>query len=254
MKQCATCLNQKKRKIDICAECLLDQMLSIIPNSCPACCAPCDYGSDKCFDCQDFELQNKDYIDDIIPITYGIKETDISYMVRGLKDFGNSAYFVPLASILYKFLISNIDKMIARYEKIDYLTYIPSFKNLRNHNNKLINSVKFNKLKRVDLLIEPKVHSKRQGTKRENRKVEIDRYILGEDYNLDGKTILLFDDVCTTGSTLHSAAYPLKQKGAEKVIGLVIFKQVYGQYVDEIKEFTRENGFSYDKWKYDFIQ
>jgi len=37
-----------------------------------------------------------------------------------------------------------------------------------------------------------------------------------------GKTIVLVDDLFTTGSTLHHAALALKQAGAERVCGLTL--------------------------------
>ena len=42
--------------------------------------------------------------------------------------------------------------------------------------------------------------------------------------NLEGKTIILIDDVVTTGATLNEAALILKKAGAGKVYGLVLAK------------------------------
>ena len=39
---------------------------------------------------------------------------------------------------------------------------------------------------------------------------------------LEGRTILLVDDISTTGATLSEAARVLKQSGAKEVIGLVV--------------------------------
>lgn len=42
--------------------------------------------------------------------------------------------------------------------------------------------------------------------------------------NIDGKTIILVDDITTTGTTLQECAWVLKENGAKKVWGLVIAK------------------------------
>jgi ComF family protein len=47
----------------------------------------------------------------------------------------------------------------------------------------------------------------------------------GEGASLAGKTVLLIDDICTTGSTLFEAARVLKQNGAKKVFAAVIARQ-----------------------------
>jgi len=39
---------------------------------------------------------------------------------------------------------------------------------------------------------------------------------------ISGKTIILIDDIMTTGATISEAAKTLKNSGAKKVIGLVV--------------------------------
>lgn len=252
---CEICHNQQKREINICAECLKDEMLSIIPESCPICCAPIIKGLESiCTNCSEFESQGKNYIDDIIPITYGINRTFFSYIVRGHKYYNNNDYFVPLASVLFKFLLSNSKKIIQKFGNFDYFIYIPSYKDQRKHNKNLIHSVKFEKFKIVDMLIEPKEHPRKQGMEKADRKVEEDRYIIADGYSVNRKNILLYDDVCTSGSTIRSAAYPLKHNGANMVIGIVLFKQVYAEFRDNIVNFSRNHPFNYNEWKYDIIQ
>ena len=40
-----------------------------------------------------------------------------------------------------------------------------------------------------------------------------------------GKTVLITDDVCTTGSTLENCAHALKERGAKKVYALVLARE-----------------------------
>ena len=46
------------------------------------------------------------------------------------------------------------------------------------------------------------------------------------DADVQGKTLLLVDDVMTTGSTMHSAASTLKAAGAESVWALTLAREV----------------------------
>ena len=58
----------------------------------------------------------------------------------------------------------------------------------------------------------------------ERRKNVQDAFFLNNSYIPNSKSYILFDDVCTTGSTIKEAARVLKRNGADKVWGLTIAK------------------------------
>lgn len=58
-----------------------------------------------------------------------------------------------------------------------------------------------------------------------NYEVETQNFASQNFASLQDKTILLVDDICTTGSTLFECAQVLKQAGAQKVWGIVLARQ-----------------------------
>ncbi len=61
----------------------------------------------------------------------------------------------------------------------------------------------------------------------------VDKAIIG---SVAGKDVLLVDDMCSTGATLESAAKACREKGAERVFGLVTHGLFVGDALDRIEE------------------
>ncbi len=55
-----------------------------------------------------------------------------------------------------------------------------------------------------------------------------DAFEVKEADRIHSKTVLLVDDVSTTGATINSCSYSLKSAGAEKIIGLAMSRPVFG--------------------------
>jgi ComF family protein len=60
----------------------------------------------------------------------------------------------------------------------------------------------------------------------ERRRNVADAFMCREE-KVDGKQIILIDDVCTSGATLESCAAALKDKGATSVWGLTLAREIY---------------------------
>ncbi len=64
---------------------------------------------------------------------------------------------------------------------------------------------------------------------------------------VDGKNILLVDDIVTTGTTMLNSAIALKEKGANKVVGLAIGRDtrhehlLFCGYLEEIEDTDEES-------------
>ncbi|TMU84296.1 ComF family protein [Bacillus sp. BHET2] len=67
-----------------------------------------------------------------------------------------------------------------------------------------------------------RTHSEKQSKKTRKERLRQEQVFLLADSNLSGKSILLFDDIYTTGTTLRQAAKRLKEAGAEQVSSLTL--------------------------------
>lgn len=68
-----------------------------------------------------------------------------------------------------------------------------------------------------------RIHTEKQSKKSRHERIHLDQVFKVEtDLDLRGKTILLVDDIYTTGSTLRHAAKLLKENGAAKVYSLTL--------------------------------
>ncbi|MEH7887032.1 ComF family protein [Bacillus sp. JJ1609] len=68
-----------------------------------------------------------------------------------------------------------------------------------------------------------RIHTEKQSKKSRHERIHLEQVFKVEtDLDLRGKTILLVDDIYTTGSTLRHAAKLLKENGAAKVFSLTL--------------------------------
>jgi competence protein ComFC len=68
-----------------------------------------------------------------------------------------------------------------------------------------------------------RIHSEKQSKKTRSERIHIPQvFQLSENLSLDGKKIILIDDIYTTGSTLRHAAKLLKEAGAECIESLTL--------------------------------
>ena len=107
---------------------------------------------------------------------------------------------------------------------VDYITYVPLSKtrqNWRGFNQSKILARKLN-WKCFELLQKSKYTISQAGLHRSQRLTNLRKsFNLIPSMIVTGKTIVLIDDVCTTGATLQECAKVLKENGAKYVFALV---------------------------------
>lgn len=68
-----------------------------------------------------------------------------------------------------------------------------------------------------------RIHAEKQSKKSRTERIHISQvFQLNSDHDVEGKSIILVDDIYTTGSTLRHAAKLLKEAGAEKIQSLTL--------------------------------
>jgi len=223
---CLKCRHRKLNKYDSCLECFQGFLFSTdLEGSCPRCFSPRleQYrGYDQCYDCYLQVINNEYHLDGLIAISYEIQR-DFGYCLHAYKGSGihiKPYMAFPLQVLVAKWLTVHYDCIETAFNfNIDYITHIPG------HAGKLINTYLHPYQVKGDLIEEVNPH-KRYSTNEGERKFDPDRFKVNKSYNVESANILLFDDVYTTGSTIHSAASSLKEAGSNKVIGLVLARHV----------------------------
>lgn len=186
--------NDEERKICICGSCQKEF----------------DYIGDR-----KQKIENKDlYIDEFFTVyAYDGKAKNL---VVGFKD-GNKPY---LGEYIAKFIFDIINQ---KNIKADYISYVPSSKNKKNKRGydhmRIVadNLYQLSKIAVIDNLGRHNKGADQTQTADRYKNIKGQFYYIN-DKNIDGKKIILIDDVVTTGATISECARLLKANKASSVI------------------------------------
>lgn len=148
---------------------------------------------------------------------YADKAKDLVYKLK----YENAKY---LAEYMAKYLS---DMIVSGNIEFDMLTFVPVCKNRkrsRGYNQAQLlaeNVARDMKVECLNLLDRTKERPSQVKLDFKERLENIkDDFVVRDDANVNGKVVLIIDDVITTGATINECAKILKKAGASKVIGL----------------------------------
>ena len=216
--KCIFC-DMETKDYGICEECY-NKLPFIEGNTCHKCGAKMLGDGYVCVECKN----KKTFVDrNYAVLNYNdmIKPKVISFKQGGLKYIGDA--FANLIREKYNNISENIDIIIP----------VPISKNRLksrgfNQTEILCNELQeLNKI-RTDVLYRPEDTPHQTGLDRKNRLANLKGAFKVKDKKLvEGKSILLIDDIYTTGTTLNECAGVLKSAGATKVYGLVLARAMF---------------------------
>jgi predicted amidophosphoribosyltransferase len=194
---------------------------------CALCRAPTPVGAwgthyEKCHDCYS---KYDDVLDGFVPMCYSVHD-GLESLIWRAKNKEQSAWLqIPLAALLWTFTRKHVPCLERTYGgRFDLRLTVPSHPDTRggvNHLDSIIRRVpRMMDEWQFDLL--RKASTRKAGTRRRT----VDEEAFAADAVVRGKRVLLLDDTYTSGSTLASAAYALKSRGATSVVGLAFGRQL----------------------------
>ncbi|MBQ2603748.1 MAG: hypothetical protein VZR27_00920 [Acutalibacteraceae bacterium] len=139
------------------------------------------------------------------------------------KYHGHKEYYDNFAMILCEL----IDKYYADI-KFDYFTAVPSYGKEKTHGFEKVISIakeasRIQRVKYKQLLVQYQLCKKQHLLTSEKRKENVKNiFKLAPEAVVKEKNILVFDDVVTTGATLHECCLILKEGGALNVYSIVV--------------------------------
>ncbi len=213
------CVNCQASNSWLCQNCL-SQIVFISPPVCQRCGTPVAADVPTCGQCQHNPLQ---YIDGIRSACY-FDDNPIRPAIHLLKYRNHKAVAAILATILAE--------AYRRFQLIaDVIMPVPlhpSRLRERGYNQSELLATAMSYL--LDLSVNSKALRRIRQTKSQmtlnfdERHQNVVEAFACENFNGLGQTVLLIDDVCTTGSTLDACADALKKRGVAAVWGLTLAK------------------------------
>lgn len=190
-------------------------------NTCGFCGGPAD-GWPQCYHCR----TARQYVDFLLAPSYSL-DNGLESLVKRFKDFGNAWTGAPLASLLAD-VFERHGHCIENYLGVDAIkTWVPSNDAVRtfDHIEKLIGIV--DSLGQLgwtrDVVVRNREHERpRPGAGGSYLKPEAYQ-VLSE---VEGRNVLLLDDLWTSGASMVSTAAALKAAGAQRVLGVVLGRQL----------------------------
>lgn len=195
--------------------------------TCSLCRAPTPIGSrgthyDKCYNCRD---KYSGVLDGLVPICYSLQSGLEGALWRAKNDPNGAWLRMPLGSLLCTFLAEHQSCIESRYGgAFDLLIAMPSHASTRGGHSHLDSVIDI--VQDFDTKWSRGLLSKTDASKAVTRRAEIVPGLFSATSTVRGKRVLLFDDTFTTGGSLVSAAYALKQEGATSVVGLTLGRQL----------------------------
>ena len=228
---------KKEKRIELmkeCSKCFKRVILEIPKHSCKICCRDMRKDHEKwkvCYVCNERSRKKELHFKRAFAI--GQERGNLAYAIKafkGVKGSPNIGLAVPLGILVANWIFENIEKI--REHGINIIVPVPSSYERKkeigfDHISKILHVVR----SLVDFIdIRSEVISKTKDVKLKDKSTEERRELIKDAFvvknekigNIQGKTILLLDDVLTTGATINECARILKEAGAQEVYALVI--------------------------------
>ncbi len=211
---CLACKKEIKEGDILCDECRKDFVMIKSDRACKRCGQEIFGEGDYCMDCKNKDVEfERNYA--VFAYKGGVRR-----IIHRLK-FGGGKYLVDFLGECLERKYKDIE------EEIDLITFVPMTKKdlrKRGYNQSKLLAEYLSKKTGIDVVdvIEKRKQTKQQVGLNFKKRRENLRGCFAPTAKLIGKTVLVVDDVCTTGATLSEIARVLKKAGAKRVITLTL--------------------------------
>jgi predicted amidophosphoribosyltransferase len=206
---------------------LIHDFLPAVEGTCHLCGSPVTQDASGrywsyCFHCN----QARRSVDVLVVGSYSL-DNGLESLIKSYKDFDKGWTVAPVATLLWEMLGRHGDCLRRAAGENAVFTWVPPDNPDRtfDHIEKLFEVVQApNELGWRSGVIRRNRSAPRPGPRRDQTFLNADAYDVVSDVR--GKTVVLLDDLWTSGSSMASSAAALKAAGALEVIGVVLGRQL----------------------------